>query len=67
MAQANREIWRMLRDGVKVSVRDEDDEEIEETVRVIDWDDPTRTTFSSSSSSGSPVNSTSADPISSAS
>src|SRR5690606_9993209 len=39
-AQANREVYRLLRDGVKVHYRDEDGAEVEETVRVVDWNEP---------------------------
>ncbi len=54
-AEANRQIYRLLKDGVKVSYRvdgdsDGDDAdgaggEAAETVRVIDWDDPTQNDF----------------------
>jgi type I restriction enzyme, R subunit len=37
MANANREVHRLLKNGVRVSFRGEDDEEKVETVRVIDW------------------------------
>lgn len=40
IAQANRDIYRLLRGGVKVRFRDEDGNEVEETVRVVDWDAP---------------------------
>lgn len=40
MAQANREVYRLLRDGVKVTYRDEDGVEVEETIRVVDWGEP---------------------------
>jgi len=36
-ANANREIYHLLKDGVKVKVRAEDGSESVETVRVIDW------------------------------
>ena len=42
---ANREIYRLLRDGVKVSFRQSDGEEHLETLRVIDWDDPRNNDF----------------------
>ena len=47
LANANREIYQMLKDGVKVTIRvDEDDaEETIETVRVIDWKDITNNDF----------------------
>ena len=37
---ANREIYKMLRDGVKVTVRQKDGSEETETVRVIDFNNP---------------------------
>lgn len=36
-AQANREVYKLLKDGVKVAFQNEDGEETDETVRVIDW------------------------------
>lgn len=36
-ANANREIYKLLKDGVKVKFRNSDDEETIETVKVIDW------------------------------
>src|SRR5260221_1197151 len=44
-AHANREVYRLLKDGVKVRVRGEDDEESDETVRVVDWDAPGNNDF----------------------
>jgi type I restriction enzyme R subunit len=45
-AQANRGVYELLKDGVKVKIRSSDDrEEIIETVRVIDWDNPSRNNF----------------------
>ena len=38
--EANREIYHLLRDGVKVRWHADDGDETVETVRVIDWDDP---------------------------
>ena len=49
LAAANREVWELLRDGVKVSVPDrERGGQKTERVRVIDWDNPRPTTFCSS-------------------
>ena len=45
LAQANREVYQLLKDGVKVSFQDEDEEEITETVRVIDWSAPENNHF----------------------
>jgi type I restriction enzyme R subunit len=44
-AAANREIYRILRDGVKVSYREASGEERVETVRVIDWNEPENNDF----------------------
>ncbi len=44
-ANANREIYRLLKDGVKVKFRNSDDEEIEEKVKVIDWNQPEKNDF----------------------
>jgi type I restriction enzyme, R subunit len=40
LAHANREIYKLLKDGVRVSFQNDDGEETDETVRVIDWNDP---------------------------
>ena len=46
LAAANREIWELLRDGVKVSVPDrERGGQKTERVRVIDWDNPQANDF----------------------
>jgi type I restriction enzyme R subunit len=45
VAQANREVYKLLRGGVKVSFRDDDGTELEETVRVVDWDEPENNDF----------------------
>jgi type I restriction enzyme, R subunit len=39
-AQANREVYRLLRGGVTVRFRDDDDNDVEETARVVDWRGP---------------------------
>ena len=46
-ANANREVYRLLKDGVKVSVRTggDDGEESTEVVRVIDWENPANNDF----------------------
>lgn len=44
-AHANREMYRLLKDGVKVKMRAEGDAEIDETVRVIDWNTPEHNDF----------------------
>jgi len=46
-ANANRELYRLLKDGVKVSVRTEGDagEESTEVARVIDWENPESNDF----------------------
>lgn len=40
LVQANREIYKLLKDGVKVSFENDEGEEVDETVRVIDWNNP---------------------------
>ncbi len=45
MVNANREIYKLLKDGVKVSYRDGDGKTIEETVRIIDWQNPENNDF----------------------
>ncbi|MBS1252939.1 MAG: hypothetical protein MAG451_01982 [Anaerolineales bacterium] len=45
LVQANREIYALLKDGVKVTFRDQAGIEQVETVRVIDWDAPARNDF----------------------
>ncbi len=40
MTHANREIFKLLKDGVRVTYRDVDGNETVDTVRVIDWDKP---------------------------
>ncbi len=44
-ANANREIYKLLKDGVKVKFRKSDGEEIIETVKVIDWNQPENNNF----------------------
>ena len=44
LVQANREIYKLLKDGVKVSFQ-KDNEEVDETVRIIDWNDPENNDF----------------------
>jgi len=39
-AQANREVYKLIKDGVKVKVQDETGNETTKIVRVIDWDNP---------------------------
>lgn len=43
--QANRELYRLIRDGVRVNVRRGDGSEQPEVVRVIDWEHPENNTF----------------------
>ena len=46
LAEANWEIYRLLKDGVKVTVTDPDDEgETDETLKVIDWENPQNNDF----------------------
>ena len=45
-AEANWEIYRLLKDGVKVTITDSDgEEETDETLKVIDWEDPENNDF----------------------
>jgi type I restriction enzyme, R subunit len=43
--RANQEIYKLLRDGVRVPVRRDDDQESIEVVRVVDWDKPKNNDF----------------------
>lgn len=43
--QANREVYRVLKDGVRVAYRADDDEETVEKVRVVDWNTPENNDF----------------------
>ncbi|MUL36772.1 type I restriction endonuclease subunit R [Gloeocapsopsis dulcis] len=45
LANANREIYQLLKTGVKVSFKTDDDEDIEVTVKVIDWNTPDNNDF----------------------
>ena len=45
LANANREVYRLLKNGVNIRIRGDGDEEIDETVRVIDWNTPTNNDF----------------------
>lgn len=44
-ANANREVYRLLKNGVKVSFRGKENEETVENVRVIDWNEPSNNDF----------------------
>ena len=46
LAHANREIYKLLKDGVRVSFQNEDGEETDETLRVIDWNNPANNDYS---------------------
>jgi type I restriction enzyme, R subunit len=43
--RANQEAYKLLRHGVKVSIRRDDDQEGVEIVRVVDWDEPKNNDF----------------------
>ena len=45
LVNANREVYRLLKDGVRVRLRDAEGEESVETVCVIDWETPTNNDF----------------------
>jgi len=44
-AIANRELYRLLKDGVKVSFRDPEGHSVSETARIIDWRQPEQNDF----------------------
>jgi type I restriction enzyme R subunit len=44
-AAANREIYRLLKDGIKVTYKTDDGEDASDTVRVIDWNSPRNNDF----------------------
>ena len=44
-AAANREVWQLLRDGVKVLVPDQDGGQMDERVHVVDWATPAANDF----------------------
>lgn len=43
--RANQEVYKLLKDGIKVSYRTSDDNEALETVKIIDWEHPTNNDF----------------------
>ena len=46
LVEANWEIYRLLKDGVKITITDPDGEgETDETLKVIDWDNPENNDF----------------------
>lgn len=45
LVQANREVYKLLKDGVPVSFQNDAGEEVAETVRVIDWNTPANNDF----------------------
>jgi type I restriction enzyme, R subunit len=45
LIQANREVYLLLKNGVKVTFENDEGEETDETVRVIDWNDPENNDF----------------------
>ena len=45
LAHANREVYSLLKDGVKVSFQNDDGEEVDETLHVIDWNEPRNNDF----------------------
>jgi type I restriction enzyme R subunit len=44
-ANANREVYRLLKDGVKVAYRDARGQQVDDRARVIDWKDPLNNDF----------------------
>src|SRR6266699_1483480 len=45
LVRANQEIYKLLREGVKVPIRRDDDQESIEIVRVVDWNEPKNNDF----------------------
>ncbi len=45
MVNANREVYGLLKDGVKIRFRDQTGTEVDETVTVIDWNEPGNNDF----------------------
>ncbi|MEZ6110154.1 MAG: type I restriction endonuclease [Pirellulaceae bacterium] len=45
LVQANREVYKLLKEGVKVSFENDEGEEVDETVRIIDWKQPENNDF----------------------
>jgi len=45
LVQANREVYKLLKDCVKVAFQNDKGEETDETVRIIDWNDPANNDF----------------------
>jgi type I restriction enzyme R subunit len=45
LVQANRKVYKLLKDGVKVAFENDEGEETDETVRIIDWNDPENNDF----------------------
>ena len=45
LANANREIYQMLKEGVKVNYRDDSGEDTTDTVKLIDWNNPSNNDF----------------------
>jgi type I restriction enzyme, R subunit len=45
LAHANREVYKLLKDGVRVSFQDDEGDEASETLRIIDWKEPDNNEF----------------------
>lgn len=45
LTAANQDVYKLIKDGVKVKFKDEQGKNREETVRVLDWDKPTENDF----------------------
>ena len=45
LAHANREVYQLLKDGVKVTYQNDHSDEVDENVRVIDWNAPENNDF----------------------
>ena len=45
LAQANKEVYQLLKQGVRVTFQNDDGDQVDETVRVIDWNNPDQNDF----------------------
>lgn len=45
LVQANRDVYKLLKEGIKVSFENDEGEEVDETVRIIDWKQPENNDF----------------------
>ena len=45
LAQANKEVYQLLKQGVRVTFQNDDGDQVDEAVRVIDWNNPDQNDF----------------------